>query len=135
MILLWKKQEHSQCPLCDGENEGIDHLLTCPHKTASQTWKVALATLQSKLESIATSPSIISTIIEALCQWYFHPCLHWDSSLSLNPGYYNGHLITSIKYGGTISSKGGYLFYGCKCKLLISNASTLIALYIDWPSN
>lgn len=73
MMLLWKKQEHSRCPLCGEENEDVHHMMTCTSVAARNTWESEIQSLQESLESIDTSPCITCKILRQLRHWRKYP--------------------------------------------------------------
>ena len=63
MMLLWKKQEHSRCPLCDHDNEDVSHMLVCRHPSACTAWKQALIGFDKQLTDLCTEPEMHKAIM------------------------------------------------------------------------
>ena len=51
---------HDNCPICNAPNEDILHVLTCPHRSASENRDTLLHEFKLWLQSVNTSPDITS---------------------------------------------------------------------------
>lgn len=73
MMLRWKKQDHSRCPLCGDENKDVHHIITCRSVAACKAWRDETQTLQDTLESIDTFPAITNEIVRQVQHWHSFP--------------------------------------------------------------
>ena len=61
-----QKQDNHRCPLCDGDREDRDHLLTCPHTEATKLNLKRITELGKKLEKLKTNAKLSKLIIGSL---------------------------------------------------------------------
>ena len=64
---------HNNCPICNAPNEDILHVLTCPHRSASENRDTLLQEFKLWLQSANTSPDITSFLITGLRSWFLDP--------------------------------------------------------------
>ena len=69
MMLLWKFQDHDECPLCN-QRETPEHVLQCKDQRALDTWKLALTKLETWMEKNYTNPALSTAIITRLKSWH-----------------------------------------------------------------
>ena len=62
-------QAHSNCPLCDAEDEDTIHLLRCRDHRAKTQWNLETRRLTTWLHEQKTSPEILRVIKTALEDW------------------------------------------------------------------
>lgn len=69
MLIKWKHQSHSRCPICNGPNETTSHVLQCPHHTVNTLWNEELTKLSDWMMNNDGDPNLSIAIIELLRQW------------------------------------------------------------------
>ena len=68
-LKLWKFQTHSNCPLCDREDEDALHVIQCQDRRARKRWRNALKHLREWCQSKGTHPGLTDVIISYLRSW------------------------------------------------------------------
>lgn len=76
MMQLWKKQDHTRCPLCDAPSEDVHYMLICCFAQATESWETALAFFENQLHDLQTDPKITEALITGLHSWRQFPERH-----------------------------------------------------------
>ena len=63
----WKLWTESTCPLCEDEEEDVDHLYRC--SALDDAWPDAIEPLCDWLRKARTDRDIIDTIVDGICSW------------------------------------------------------------------
>lgn len=73
MMLMWKKQDHARCPLCNEAPGDIHHMLTCCSPHACDSWETALSFFQDQLADLHTHPDLSDALVVGLHNWHRSP--------------------------------------------------------------
>ena len=65
-VKRWKLRHHSNCPMCNEEDEDTNHVLSCPSEAAMELWEEKQWELIVGLYKIHTWPTMIMPIIREL---------------------------------------------------------------------
>lgn len=65
----WKEQPHSNCPLCLTTNETVEHVLHCPHESATICWTTSIEELREWIHSNHGIPGFSEAVCQRLLQW------------------------------------------------------------------
>ena len=68
-MLLWKFEDHDNCPLC-GDQETPEHVILCPDPRASATWSSSLLKLEEWMTFKHTDPALQAAILSRLNTWH-----------------------------------------------------------------
>ena len=58
-----QQRDNHRCPLCNGERETRDHLLTCPHTESTKRWATKQKKLSEKLKKLQTHAKLSKSIL------------------------------------------------------------------------
>jgi hypothetical protein len=72
-MLLWKFQDHSECPRCPELAEDPQHILSCPSPAARTCWNAAVTSLEGWMVKHHTMPALTKAIIRSLKAWRTPP--------------------------------------------------------------
>ena len=68
-MLLWKFEDHDNCPLC-GHQETAEHVILCPDPRASSKWASSLLKLEEWMTLKHTDPELQAAILSRLRSWH-----------------------------------------------------------------
>ena len=68
-----QQRVHDTCPLCDGPDEHLVQILTCPHDTCVDLRTSLLTELRTWLEAEDTQEDIATFLVQGLKSWFDDP--------------------------------------------------------------
>ena len=74
-VTLTKRKERiiNRCPRCDHYQETTLHVIRCKNSKSAAKWREQLSSLETWMKKQQTDPSLRTTLLDTLREWYLRP--------------------------------------------------------------